>query len=265
MQQKYGSKNDVKLCNPYASDPIIVTYPRVLTPDSASNLYSIGGCYFGGSGSNAKAWVYGPGFKRDLELRFWTDNAIVVALDANITGIGDEGNLKLVVQRQDGKQVQVSGIVFYAARDTIQLNSVPGSWVNLGQPSPNNYESPSKTLYSHGLTVALYRQIRAKLTPASDYYDLSGLPPGWVVDKLDWMQYDALCPGVVTYKQDFGSWGPQWDPGTGNFHFQWGDTTCSGWTPSPFPWIGWYSNITSSEYSLRIWVRGPRGTRPSLH
>jgi hypothetical protein len=241
------------------------------TPTKSYDLYTIVGCNFGDSGSTAKAWIYGSGFKQNFQILAWSDTSIAAMLDPNLSGIQDQDNLTLVVQTSDGKEAQASGFAFYAARDSVQLSSIPQSQVH---PSPFSigpvaYSSPAKASWAVpqgavGSTNFVYRIWDQKAAPKWDYYDLSNLPADWVVSAVGWGQYDDSCPGVVTYKEDFGSWGPQFDLIGNNFSFQWGDTSCSGWMPNPFPWLGWYSNHTQSGYALQVWVDGPRGTENLL-
>ena len=242
------------------------------TPTKSYDLFTIIGCNFGDSATSAKAWIYGTGFKEDFQVLAWTDTSIAVMLDPNLSGVQDQDNLALVVQTSDGKEAQASGFAFYAARDHVQLNSIPQARVTLSSIDPKfgyQYSSPVKNnfLLPHGAlgsTNYVYRSWYQKETPSSDYYDLSNLPPGWVVSAVGWGQYDDSCVGVPTYQEGFGPWGPQFDATDNNFKFQWGDTTCSGWIPNPFPFAGWYSNHTQSGYALQVWVDGPRGTENLL-
>lgn len=242
------------------------------TPTKSYDLYTIVGCNFGDSGSTAKAWIYGSGFKQNFQILAWSDTSVAVMLDPNLSGVQDQDNLTLVVQTSDGKEAQASGFAFYAARDSVQLASIPQSQVHfassLFDPSLV-YASPTTAKSgvpqgAVGSTNFVSRSWSDKTTPSSDYYDFSNLPADWVVSAVSWGQYDGSCYGVVTYKEDFGSWGPQFDTTGNNFNFQWGDTSCSGWMPNPFPWMGWYSNTTQSGYALQVWVDGPRGTENLL-
>lgn len=102
------------------------------TPIDQYNLYTITGCSFGNPDSNDKVYLYGTGnLKMGFQIQFWSDNSIAVSLDPALGGLPDLNNLTLVVQRGDGQETQKGGFSFYAARRTVQLSSIPSSWVTL--------------------------------------------------------------------------------------------------------------------------------------
>jgi len=223
--------------NPCAfySDPIIQTVngskAMTFTPTQAYDLYTIEGCHFGTFNANAAVWMYKAGLKLDFQILSWNDSGITVMLDPNLSGIQDQKNLTLVVQRADGKQTQASGFGFYAARNEVQLTVIPSVWVTLlpWDSSDSRYASPiASQLFvpqsAKGSSNFVDRPVLAKSSGGLDTYDFSQLPEGWLAETVSWTTYDEWCPGVVTYKQDFGSWVVRCSVGNG-FQFQWGETT----------------------------------------
>src|SRR5262249_46862684 len=76
----------------------------------------IQGCYLGKQ--QGSAYLFGN-FKKGqlpLNINFWSDSEIDVALDPNLEGEMDEDNVTLVVKLADGTQLKATGLQFYAAR-----------------------------------------------------------------------------------------------------------------------------------------------------
>ncbi len=252
----------------------------VFTPMSQYNLYSIHGCNFGDDKPGSKAWIYGLGFHADFQIEAWTDDLIVMKLGENISGVLDQDNLQLVVHRADGKEAHAGGFKFFAARDEgVLLRYIPPGWQKLdwnvtGQTHWSEHPSlrsntpvsgPNVPSQAAGATsIYVTRAMGDKFAPASDSFDLSQLPKGWVVESVSWITFPANCPYVVTYRQTFGQWNVNWSA-TG-IQLSWADTSCSGFMPNPllgFP-TNIYQNRTQSSYALRVFVRGPRGTESLL-
>lgn len=255
----------------------------VFTPISKYNLYSIHGCNFGDDQPGRKAWIYTAGFHADFQIEAWTDDLIVMKLGENISGVLDLDNLQLVIHRADGKEVQAGGFRFFAARDEgVLLRYIPPGWRKLDWNITGQHEwsqhpslqsnSPVSGPYvpasASGVTsIYVTRGMNDKFTPATDSFDLSQLPKGWVVESVSWTTFPANCPYVVTYRQDFGQWDVQWSVRGGQaIQVSWGDTSCSGFEPNPFLGIptNIYQNRTQSSYALKVFVRGPRGTESLL-
>lgn len=272
------------------------------TPIDEYNLYTIRGCSFGNEAptndSGPTDWVHiygGAGsFYGKFAIKFWSDNEIDVSLDGSLSGFPDLSNITLVVKRGDGQQTQKGGFNFYAARQTVLLNSIPQSWVTLASfPEPfqhpwtMTYSSPpassrNATLYPTpaigppGPTAGSAYVSRssngdkyASVTSAYDYFDFSHLAAGWTTDPSDQQHqpelitFDQYCPAgdgwTVTYKESFGSWSSQWDGN--NIQVGLSDTSCSGFF-GPSLGINNYENWSGSYYALKVWVTGPRGTDP---
>ena len=259
------------------------SYPATFTPTDKYNLYTIRGCSFGDqaptSDQNPTDWVHlygGTGsFYGKFAIRFWSDNEIDVSLDESISGFPDLDNLNLVVKRADGQQTQKGGFKFYAARETVPLITIPQTWVTLGA-FPNTFNvqystpppSPSWTLWGPGpgagaAYVARYAD-GVKFDPSgeSDYYDFSKLAPGFTTETFEADPYVPYCPSgngmTVTYKTDFGTWSGSWDGN--NIRIGLSETSCSGVVVA-VPWVN-YQNHSGSDYALKVWVTGPRGTDP---
>jgi len=250
----------------------------VFTPIAQYNLYTIHGCNFGDAKTGNKAWIYGPGFHADFTVEEWTDDSIAVKLGENISGVPDLDNLHLVVHRADGKEAQADGFKFYAARERVLLKYIPPAWRKLdtniyGQSqhfkhpalqSNSPVSGPHVPSQAAGTTIFVSRFLLDKFTPTSDSFDFSQLPRGWVLDSATWTSYPAICPDIVTYKEDFGHWNLQWN--ASRIKFEWTDTSCSGFWPNPvlgFP-TNVYQNHTESNYALKVWVTGPRGMESQL-
>jgi hypothetical protein len=111
-----------------------------------------------------------------------------------------------------------------------------------------------------------------KFSPGSDYYTPQ-LATGWTIDSVQMTTYGfpPSCPGVVTYKQTFGSafanlsgMEPDWTHlQRDGIHVDASDTSCSGFIPIAPPFVYYtYSDSTGSAYGLKVWARGPRCTDP---
>jgi hypothetical protein len=135
--------------------------PATFTPEGKYNLYTIAGCSFGPSDPNNgnKAYLYGPnGFRQNLLIDFWSENAISAHLDPILSaGFLDQDNVTLVVAPLGKPQVEAHGYKFYAARgmpgpdgnpQEVQLKTVPQGSVSLSDtrlPFLTGYDQvPSK-------------------------------------------------------------------------------------------------------------------------
>ena len=87
----------------------------VFTPQSKYNLYTIIGCGFGQS--RGTAHLFAPnGFTANLNIDSWSDNGIIVHLDAWLAGWLDQDNVTLIVNPVGKQLIQQQGFKFYAAR-----------------------------------------------------------------------------------------------------------------------------------------------------
>jgi hypothetical protein len=238
------------------------------TPIDQYNLYTITGCSFGDA--MGKAYIYGTGsFQQNFNVKFWSENSIVVSLDSNLSGVPDYDNITLVVQRNDSQQTQKSGFKFYAARETLPMKQIPQSWVQLenvltdrsNTPATVQYSSPPSSPYgSTGTSYVSRADNGAKFTSATgnDYYDFSQMAPGFTTDSFQVTTYPQNCPYTITYRQDFFQW--KWDWDVNNIYVSIAATTCSGFFAG-MP-LRNYQNWTGSYYMLQVWVTGPRGLDP---
>ena len=122
----------------------------VFTPLIAYDLYTVAGCSFGTPGPDAKAYIYkGGAFREDLQIQEWHDNWIKLSLDPKISGVLDQDDVTLVIQRADGTQASKGGYKFHAARSLVPLQLIPSRWANLvtwsqgGTTLSPEYSSPS--------------------------------------------------------------------------------------------------------------------------
>jgi len=283
---RYAQMPNVKMNGCYAiskGQPMISNvngqpHPVTFTPVSQYNLYTIHGCNFGDANPGAKAWIFGLGFHADFEVEEWLDDAIVVKLGENISGVADQDNLHVVVHRADGKEAQADGYKFYAARETVLLKYIPPAWRKLDytvtgrhhwdwHPSVQDNSpvgGPNVPSQANGTTIYVSRRLADKFAPSTDSFDFSQLPKGWVVESASWINFPANCPNVVTYRENFGQWNLQWNA-TG-IQFSWSDTSCSGFWPNPvlgFPTSA-YQDHTESNYAITVMVSGPRGRESDL-
>ena len=248
--------------------------PAVFTPITAFDLYTVTGCSFGNLGPDAKAYIYkGGGFREDFQIQEWHDNWLKISLDPKISGVLDQDEVTLVIQRADGTQVSKGSFKFHAVRAVVPLQLIPSRWATLVTWTQDNktfspdYSSPALIqgkAAGPSAYVARYRQ-GEKFDPNAqapnqqyDTYDFSGLAPGWVGKSAQLKTYDTECPFVVTYRGNFGNWRTQWDGNSLRVYL--GDQTCSWVNPALPTYFG--TNWTGSFYKLTVSAYGPRCTDP---
>lgn len=248
--------------------------PAVFTPLIAYDLYSVAGCSFGTPGPDAKAYIYkGGAFREDFQIQEWHDNWIKLSLDPKISGVLDQDDVTLVIQRADGTQASKGGFKFHAVRAAVPLQLIPSRWAHLVTWTHDNstfsaeYSSPANIEGKPaGPSAYVSRYIKGvKFDPNAeppnqqyDSYDLSGLAPGWLGKSARLQTFVANCPMVVTYRQDFGTWRTEWDGNTLRVYLS--DETCTSFNPA-FPALHW-DNLTGSFYRLTVVADGPRCTDP---
>jgi hypothetical protein len=253
----------------------------VFTSEPEYNQYVIRGCFFGTA--MGKAYLVGKFNALEVALQptYWVDNEIDARVDPNVAGELDQDNVSLVVAPVKGQEIKAGGFQFYAVRSdpAVLLPYIPQNWVWLSavggnvinvvnQPnvgikysSPVTSDDPSD---AQGWTVYVGRWSNSKFDPLEDYFHFY-LATGWTTDSFQPLLYDnpVGCGGVVTYRQSFGTWDPEFDGNDIRVH--WTDMSCSGFVPQPpvFPLIvTTYTDNTASQYALKVWVRGPRCTDP---
>jgi hypothetical protein len=251
----------------------------VFTPIPEWNLYTVKGCGFGMKPGNI--YLEGPFASGQVPLMFpspkdWSDTAIVAQLNPQLSGESDHDNVTLVIQPQGGAPLRVSGFKFYAARETVLLEKIPqrvvqfsGPALSSAQPLPNSTSNLKLGFYasyftpSHATPPASADVGRAKvyeptpspdvLVPGSDYYDFSALSPGFHPNSMQ-LAYasDSFSIGQQSLPScpSSGDWKAQWDGN--NIRVSWKVLHCGGWGPQ----------LDKSDYSLSVWVTGPRGVDP---
>jgi hypothetical protein len=247
--------------------------PATFTSDDQYNFYTITGCSFGDPGPNAKVYIYYQNtFRQDFETPEWNNNGIKLNLKRNLTGMLDQDNLTLVVQRTDGRQATKSGFKFYAARQARRLSFFPQSQFSLNHFTPNDtshltpkYESPlqarpyaadvlwecSNCFAKKGGWNNVYMQSN------EDVWQLKNLQPGFVVQSFG-MAYRVLQCGNYELHTE-GAFGIKMVGS--ELHAQWQGQTCvascggAGFQTDCFA-------ISGSNYFVDIEVSGPRGVDP---
>jgi hypothetical protein len=253
--------------------------PAVFTPIAAYNLYAVSGCSFGNPGPDAKAYIYKGGtFRENLQIQEWHDNWLKLSLDSKISGVLDQDDVTLVIQRADGTQASKSGFRFRAVRSLVPLPMIPSRWVHLVTWSKDQktfspeYSSPAIIEgKAAGPSAYVSRYVDGeKFDPGAqppdqqyDSYDLSGLAAGWVGKSAQLRTFPMTCgtkyqPIVKTYDQHFGAWRTEWSGNTLRVYLA--DESCSGFDAA-FPLVN-YQNLTGSYYRLTVVAYGPRCTDP---
>lgn len=253
--------------------------PAMFTPIAAYDLYTVSGCSFGNPGPGAKAYIYkGGAFREDFQILEWHENWIKLSLDTKISGVLDQDDVTLVIQRADGTQASKGGFKFHAARATAPLQLIPSRWAHLVTWSQDNksfspeYSSPA-LIDGKGAGPSAYvsRFVDGKKfdpnaqAPDQQYdsYDFSGLAPGWTAKSAQLKTFDITCsdksqPFITTYYERFGTWRAQWD---GNaLHVYLADASCSSFDAA-MPLVN-KQNHTGSYYQLVVMAYGPRCTDP---
>ncbi|WP_109488486.1 hypothetical protein [Occallatibacter savannae] len=253
----------------------------VFTQDSQYNFYTISGCSFGDPGPNAKAYIYSQGtFREDFQIEQWSDNWIKLSIDPNLTGVDDQDNVTLVIQRADGRQASKGGFRFYAARDTVLLHSIPQQYFSLDRFRPDNavtnnwtstYTSASSAAIAPNLP-GMSAEVQWLLTPVSndqllggsDIYDFSKLHSTFGLQNAQMEWEDVSCdPSQQVFASSKDNWGIDWYQNTG-VKVTWQGQTCN---PKPGSCGGAFQGDCflgqpETNYGIDVWVTGPRGLDP---
>lgn len=251
----------------------------IFTPITAYDLYTVSGCSFGNPGPDAKAYLYkGGAFREDFQILEWQDNWIKLSLDPKISGVLDQDDVTLVIQRADGTQASKGGFKFHAVRALAPLQLIPSRWAHLVTWSQNNksfspeYSSPAIVDgKAAGPSAYVSRFVDGeKFDPNGqapdqqyDSYDFSGLTPGWTAKSARLKTFDITCsdkfqPYITTYYERFGIWRTRWDGNTLRVYLA--DASCSSFDAA-LPLVN-KQNHTGSYYQLVVVAYGPRCTDP---
>lgn len=259
-------------------------FPATFTTITKYNFYTITGCSFGNPGSNAKVYIYkGATFHQEFQIQQWNDNGIQLNLDPNLTGVLDQDNLTLVVQRADGQQASKTGFKFYAAREKRLLSRIPRQFFGLDKLTTTNtsswtgtYNSPasqtdgwgfsgmtSEVQWDEGLPFVKGNFDSADLpSPGTDIYGLSHLQPGFTPTdaSISWQNADCSNDGGTLVTS--GNFGGQF-MSNGDLWITWQGQNCKNVSCGNG---GLFSTdcFTSpfTNYGLDVWVEGPRGVDP---
>ena len=88
-------------------------------------------------------------FREDFQIQEWHDNWIKLSLDPKISGVLDQDDVTLVIQRADGTQASKGGFKFHAVRGSVPLQLIPSRWAHLVTWTQDNktfsseYSSPA--------------------------------------------------------------------------------------------------------------------------
>jgi hypothetical protein len=256
--------------------------PATFTQDDKFNFYTITGCSFGDPGPNSKAYIYYQGsFHEDLQIEEWNDNWIKLNLDPKLTGVDDQNNLTLVVQRGDGKQTSKDGFKFYAARDTILLRQIPPSYFSLNKfrpdqstiqnwkPTYTSGSSPNVTPNLPGLSAEVHWSLTTDpndvIAGGSDIYDFSHLHSTFVLSnaQMEWKDLACTDPNYNQFKASTSNWNIDWYQAAG-VQVSWQGQMCKN-TPGSCGGAfqgDCFENTPESNYGIDVWVNGPRGLDP---
>lgn len=264
----------------------------VFTPIPLFNPYTIKGCGFGNQMGNV--YLTGPFYAGKIKLTVqtsaggrgapprpsWSDTAIVVSVDPQVSGELNQENVTLVVEPVGGAPIQKAGNKFLASAEDVTLLTIPQSAVtffdavsasaggktttktiNSGSTATAvSVTSPDLLYYTPsqapaGLSAEVFRggKTTSFFSAGSDLFDFSGLAPGFVPESFQ------LYPGADPTGCDQGtggsegSWNAAWDGQ--NIRVIWKEFQCHNmWTGNlPEVW---------SNYALSVVAKGPRGIDP---
>lgn len=254
--------------------------PATFSPDPRYTLYTITGCSFGDAGTNAKVYLYQSAFRLDFQIQEWNDNGIKFVLDPNLTGVLDQVNATLVVQRADGKQATKSGCKFYAARETRMLPLIPRANFALNKFTPSDtsalqviYTSPSSSEVAPNISgysaevswtdaKAGYNKdhpnFSAWMPGGEDIYRFKNLQPGFVVENAALAHKDLACPSGTLHTQGTFSASFVGD----ELHVSWQGQTCTYTGCGGFGQADCFANGPGSNYAVNVTITGPRGVDP---
>jgi hypothetical protein len=256
----------------------------------------IQGCYFGKQ--QGSAYLFGS-FKKGqlpLNINYWSDSEIDVALDPTLEGELDEDNVTLVAKLADGTQLKATGFQFYAARgEPIPLQVIPSyAFRAKNGTAPTSFVTPVSNDQPGAYLVreksqAIPQSARscnavdsssfAQLDDAGvDYYDFGKLTRGFTTDSFAstyWFGTENGCRSLLNMGPYCGK-GPvfthsdaqnllavAWDGD--NIQVAWRSQVCSGlgWQKDPngkFQIL--FEASSMSRYALTVYVVGPKGVKP---
>ncbi|MBZ5527750.1 MAG: hypothetical protein LAN71_07615 [Acidobacteriia bacterium] len=265
--------------------------PATFTPDVRYNFYTISGCSFGEPSSNAKVYIYeGNTFRQDFVVQEWHDNWIKLNLNPALSGVLEQDNLTLVVQRADGKQASKGGFKFYAARTNgkgepieVLLSRIPKQYFSLDAFRPDyaatsawkaDYTSPSTPSASPflaGLTAEVTwafppHELSGNFDPyvlrsGDDYYDFRHMQPGFAPDSA-WMEWvDIACDDGNLVADTKGKFDLEWT-NDNRLRVFWTGEICKVHNGGFGVQSDDFQQSPGSMYGVNVWVTGPRCVDP---
>jgi hypothetical protein len=219
----------------------------------------------------------------------WSDNAIVASLDTRLSGEVDRDNVTLVIEPASGSSMEKPGFKFFAARETVDLKSIPDLAIRLGAP---NNSSISNAQSVPGMGVEVFRadswdpsgntpnfSTKPPFDPGTDVFDFSILAAGFNVANAQIEHFDKYPDPNDHRLSTSTGWNVLWE--ANGVRVKWGvsefqacdPVNCqpsdeqqecvgcpSGTTTVTVPPTIY--NIEASMYALNVWVSGPRGVSP---
>jgi hypothetical protein len=264
----------------------------VFTPQREFNLYVIDGCQFGEQRGEVCLYGHFQSQVIKMNVEFWSDDKIVAAVDANVSGELDQDNVTLVVRPVRATEMQKGGFKFYAARESVLLGVVPSSQVLLSTDISKGVQYVSPVTDAGGWTTHVAREREQdRLYPGVDVYDFSDLAPGFAVESVAWgtveisqdmcnrfvygpTRFPILAPGQINR---FGKWDVQGNGKKINVSYQVleckspdGNDANGASQPGQQQGMGGVIDtiramapvMDSSYYWLAVYVTGPRGIQP---
>jgi hypothetical protein len=258
------------------------SFPATFTPIQQYNFYTISGCSFGNIGPNAKVYIYkGSTFREQFKIEEWHDNWINLSLNPNLTGLLDQDNLTLVVQRADGQQASKGGYKFYAAREKRMLVEIPRRIFSLDRFNPVNmsawrdtYNSPASQTDGYGFNgmsveVQWNENQNFMSGPSdtanaphggTDIYDFGKLQPGFVPTDASLRWQDTDCSADSGTLVTSGTFNLRWQSGN-QLWVDWQGQNCRN-VQCGGAFQGDCFGVPLSSYGLDVWVEGPRDVDP---
>jgi hypothetical protein len=257
--------------------------PAVFTQDDKYNFYTITGCSFGDPGPNSKAYIYYQGsFHEEFHIEEWSNNWIKLHLDPKLTGVDDQNNLTLVVQRADGKQTSKGGYKFYAARDTTLVKQIPQrnfslfkfrtdqSTIQNWKPTYTSGSSANIVPNMAGVSAEVHWNLTTDpndlLVGGKDIYDFSHLHSTFVLSNALLQWKDLSCTDSSNNYQLASSndnWSIDWYQSAG-VQVTWPGEMCIN-TPGSCGGAfqsDCFVSPPEANYGIDVWVSGPRGLDP---
>jgi hypothetical protein len=256
-------------------------FPATFTTIKKYDFYTITGCSLGNPGPNAKVYIYkGNSFREEFQIQEWHENWINLDLDPNLTGLLDQDNLTLVVQRADGHQASKGGYKFYADREQVLLRSFPRRSFSLWGLSTAKtsawkvtYQSPGSAtdgLGFQGMTAEVQwneqisfmkSNLDTTNAPAAgrDVYDFKFLQPGFIPTQAYLRMQDGDCSYASGKLITSGHFNLEWQ--NDQLWVDWQGQNCSDMKCGN-AFQGDCFAIPNTDYAIDVWVEGPRGVDP---